>query len=474
MKTITAVILFISLFSISFTKSVSAEISKSKPLLTLTLRKAVQLALKRNPGIKGLENSLKINQEKIGIAKSFLLPKIFVQEAGIGTNDPAYAFSLKLEQRRFSLSDLLGAPGTFNNPSPVSDFRTSLFLEEPIYMPTAKTEVKTADLMYQAQKENFYLDQQKLAFQVIQTWLMIKTARDYVKTADKGVHDAEAHLKLAQKLYQSGIGLYSDTLRAFTAVKQAEQKFIQASTRYQVSKLFLGYLLGINHPVQILIGRKGKSVFFHRHLKFYIHQWKKRDDLKSLLIQLSAAKKRIHLAQESYSPTLSFEGSYNLHDYRYPFGIEANDWEVMLEANLNLFEGRRRREKLRIAREQQKELQEQYIQFQNAVQLKVKKAYLEVKEAQKNVTLAEAAVKSSEEGVRLVQLRYQNSLSPFLDLLDAQVSLDHSRSLLVSAKNQYLTALYRFFYQTGNLLKIITLKAATKGDDPEGEKKNGP
>ncbi len=57
-----------------------------------------------------------------------------------------------------------------------------------------------------------------------------------------------------------------------------------------------------------------------------------------------------------------------------------------------------------------------------------------------------------------MQLRYQNSLSPFLDLLDAQLSLNHSRVRLAAAENQYLTAVFRFLYQSGVLLKTMKIK----------------
>ncbi len=451
MKKITLLFLFIVLLNFNSLQTANAETA-----LSLTLKKAVQLALENNPGIKGIKSSLAANREKIKIAESFLLPRVFVQENAVGTNDPAYVFSLKLEQRKFSLSDLLGAPGTFNNPNAISDFKTSLFFEEPIFSPAVKTGIKAAELRYKAERENFYHQRQELAFQVVQTWLMVKTAREDVGVAEKGVHDAKQHFKLAEKLYKAGIGLYSDTLRAFTAVKRSEQNSVQASTRYQVAKLFLGYLLGLNHPVNILAGKTEKII--PDHLQIYTAQWVKRDDLKSLFLSLSAAKAGIHLAEERFSPTVRFEGSYNLHNDSYPFGIQADDWEAGIVANLNLFEGGNRKDQLRIAQDKQKEMQDQLIQFKNAIQLQVQKAYLRVIEAKKNIEFAKAAVKSAKEGVKLVQLRYQNSLSPFLDLLDAQLSLNHSRVRLAAAENQYLTAVFRFLYQSGVLLKTMKIK----------------
>ena len=62
------------------------------------------------------------------------------------------------------------------------------------------------------------------------------------------------------------------------------------------------------------------------------------------------------------------------------------------------------------------------------VSFQVDEAWLTLEEAKSNMDLAQEALKTAEEGRRLVKVRYEGSLSPIVDLLDAQVSYDHTRS----------------------------------------------
>ena len=64
----------------------------------------------------------------------------------------------------------------------------------------------------------------------------------------------------------------------------------------------------------------------------------------------------------------------------------------------------------------------------NGAAFQVFESFLGVEEAGKNSELAKSALVTAEEGQRLVRIRYENSLSPLVDLLDAQMSLDQART----------------------------------------------
>jgi outer membrane protein TolC len=81
-----------------------------------------------------------------------------------------------------------------------------------------------------------------------------------------------------------------------------------------------------------------------------------------------------------------------------------------------------------------------------------------VEEAQKNVELAESSLRTAEEGTRLVKLRYQNSLSPFVDLLNAQVNLDRTRANLVAKRNEYKLAIATLSFESGTILEDLGIE----------------
>ncbi len=90
--------------------------------------------------------------------------------------------------------------------------------------------------------------------------------------------------------------------------------------------------------------------------------------------------------------------------------------------------------------------------------LQVYESYLSVEEASKNIELAEASLKSAEEGTRLVQKRYENSLSPLVDLLDAQVNLDRARANLVAQRNEHQKSIARLAFESGTILQIFDIE----------------
>ncbi|KAB2822901.1 MAG: TolC family protein, partial [Candidatus Dadabacteria bacterium] len=55
----------------------------------------------------------------------------------------------------------------------------------------------------------------------------------------------------------------------------------------------------------------------------------------------------------------------------------------------------------------------------------------------------------------LVRKRYENSLSPFFDLLDSQLNLDRARADLAARRNGYLIALARLSFESGTILEDL-------------------
>ena len=81
---------------------------------------------------------------------------------------------------------------------------------------------------------------------------------------------------------------------------------------------------------------------------------------------------------------------------------------------------------------------------------------LTLKETKKKLDLATSSVISAEEGVRLVEKRYQNSLAPIVSLLDAQVALDKARAEEVAMRGQHHIAVMQLQFVSGRLLRSVT------------------
>jgi outer membrane protein TolC len=120
-----------------------------------------------------------------------------------------------------------------------------------------------------------------------------------------------------------------------------------------------------------------------------------------------------------------------------------------------IFDGTRREHEKRKAIAKIAETGEYLDGLKKQLSFNVYDAYLGVDETKKGLELAKSAYQAAEEGRRLVKVRYENSLSTIVDLLDVQTSLDASRANVIEREGAYLTALANLGFQSGSILKDL-------------------
>lgn len=415
--------------------------------VVVSMRDAIRTAIDHNQSIKAMRSALAAKQEDIGIARSMLLPKIMFEEKYMRTTNPTYAFMAKLNQERFTQQDF--AISALNDPDAVNDFQTAFSFEQPLLVRKANIGLAMAKKEYEAANSEYQRKREEICLKVVRAFLMVQTARQYERLAEKGVEDAMEHLRIAQLRYKNGLGLYADTLRADTALKEAEQKMVTARKNFDVAKRGLGLVLGRSGAVDAAPEELAIPV---HDLKYYTETSLSRLDVKSMESRLENAKNNIRLARAGYLPTIGIGGSYQLDDHEAPLGSEGESWQLAAFLKWELFDGSKRSHERRKAVHQLAETAEYLDGLKKFVAFKVYEAYRGVEEAEENLQLAETALKTAEEGMRLVKIRYENSLTPIVDLLDSQVALDHARTTLTARRNDHQLAIVTLGYESGSIL----------------------
>jgi outer membrane protein len=422
---------------------------------TLSWKSAIAMALEGNDELKATREATAAHHDAIGAARGNLLPRLTFEERLLWTNNPAYVFSSKINQARFTSQDLASAPQSFNHPSPLADFQTLLSLEQPIFARKAQVGVAMAKKEYQARNEELTRKKEEVVFKVVQSYLLVHTAKAFVQTAEQAVMDSREHLRIAELRNRADLGLYSDTLRASTAVKEAEQKEVSAQKKLNVVRRALGLVLGLSESVDIEAELPEVAL---QDVEYYTQASLSRKDFKSLQIRYENAKQNIRLAEADYFPLLGVGSSVQWNDHSSPFGADGDSWQVMAFLRWDLFDGGKREYERSKAKHQMAQVRENLSGLEKAVAYQVYEAHQTVDEARKNTELARAALVSAEEGARLVKARYSNSLSPLVDLLDAQLSLNQARAKAVAMENEYRIAVAHLGFQSGTLLQDLKLE----------------
>jgi outer membrane protein len=360
----------------------------------------------------------------------------------------------KLNQERFTQSDF--AIDSLNRPGPVTDFQTMVTIDQPIFVGKALVGLKMAKKEYAARGEEYRRKREETALDVTRMYLTISTAREYVRVARAGLADAKEHLRIAEVRHRNGLGLYSDVLRARTAVIEAEQKIVTSEKNLAVAKRGLGALLGVSEPVDIASG--GNLEIPLQEIEHYQNRAASRKDIKALQIRYENTRNGVKLAESRYLPSLGVRGSYQLNDHHRLFGSEGNSWWMAAVLRWDLFDGASREYERSKALHKQAETEEQLKGLKQAVSFRIAETYLAAGEARKNAELSRAALSAAEEGRKLVASRFENSLSPLIDLLDVQLNVDHSRANVVARENEYRLALIRLSYESGTILEDLGIK----------------
>ena len=429
-----------------------AHAAQQKTEKRLTLAEAIGIALENNHEIKAGKSGWEAGRADIGIARSYLLPKISIEERYLRTNNPGYAFMSKLNQSRIETPDF--NPDSLNSPDAINDYQSSISIEQPIFVKKALVGLDMSRTESMAREEEVKRKQEEIAFSVVRACLNILTAREYVQVASLGVEDAAERLRIANLRYKNDVGQYADSLRAATSFTEAKQKLNIAQKGVNLARRALGVLLAMPDSPDV------EDVAFPFSLKDLDHYTKiadTRSDVKAVELRGENARNSIRMAEAGYFPYIGVGGSYQFNDHNAPLGSEGKSWQVMAFLRWDLFDGTRREYERVKARHQEAQAREHLAAMKKGVSFKIYEAWLNVEEARQNIGLAEEALKTAEEGTRLLRLRYENGLSSLSDLLNTQTSLEQARAGVVEKKNAYKTALAALSFESGTLLQDLNI-----------------
>lgn len=440
-----------SLFVVAFLILLSAQATKAAE--PVSLKAAVMAALESNDMLEAEAARSEAARRQADYAKSHLYPKVMFEERFMRTDNPGYDFMTKINQGRFTGADLAGAPGSFNNPEAINDFQTSLSVEYPVYVKRARlgylmagAEAGAVDLDVGRAREN-------ISYEVYRAFLGALMAEAYLDTAKAAEHDAAEHLRLASVMEQSGVGLASDRLRAQVAAGEASRNLIKVQNDVEIARRGLGLLMGVDQPVEPTHETLPEGEPDNDALLTAIEG---RADIRAMAARVENGETNVQFAAAGHSPNVAIFGSWQANDHNMPLGMEGTSYRVGAALSWTIFDGAATAAQKAGARAELARAESMFEGMKREARFRVAEASLRLKEARKSLVIAEAAVKAAEEGVRLIEMRYENGLAPMVALLDAQTALDKARSDAVRVRMELLMANGDLRYRAGTLLAELT------------------
>ena len=399
--------------------------------LQLSLKQAVQLALKQNPQ-RVIAHLLVFESDRNrDIALSALLPQAHIEGQG--------------SINQYNFQSIERAP----KRSPAGPFQ---FIEAG---PAFSQSILNFPLIrgYQIGREGTRqarADEQTTRETVVNTvvdqYLFILRA---LATRDA----AMARVALAQRLYEqatelqkTGIGLNIDTVRANVELQNERQNLIDAETLTHTTKYGLAELLDLP---------RGQDLEVTDRLDFYdlpvldkellLNQaLTARPEIRSLNSQKRIAELTTDSAREQRLPQLDFSGFWLYQGSRFNNGIPAYTYAVSLQ--FPLFTGGRIRAEEARAKLEEQRVAEIRRQLEAQIVDQVTSALDQLTAARSSVEVANLGYKLAQEEVAQAQRRFQAGVTTNVEVITAQ-------DALARASDNQIAALFQFNLSRASLAR---------------------
>ena len=427
MKTILA---FAGLFLLLLT-AVTSLVYAGEPL---TLDQAIETALKNNPGLKAAD--AQVETADAGTTKSWsgFLPKVNLSETWSRSDNPLMVFGTKLNQEIVSPADF--NPATINNPEPLSNYNTRLAVTQPIFNGGREYLGRTqARLAREAALQDRHRTRQETVFAVVKAYYGLLLAKEYDRVASQSAETSEANVRLAEARFKAGAVLQSDLLRAKVQLAEVKEMTTRAANGVKLAAANLNFAMGVpqeaDYDVTGALTPSEKKDDLNGLIAEALSQ---RPDLVSLDRNRMNAEVNVKQARADYLPSLNLMGQVDWNSDR-PAGNDAKSWAVMAVLQWNLFDGLVTSSRVREASATSAKMKALEDQMRSGVQLQVRQAFYTLDASQERIAATASSVQEAEEGLRIVQKRYEVGMTTFVDVLGAE-------NALIRARTNALQALY--------------------------------
>ena len=393
--------------------------------LKLTLRDAVQIALKQNPQVLIANLNVAQSQENQGVAFSGLLPQVnFGGSESVHRVNLAAAFGKQIPQFPQHVGPFWVVQGGPSGSMPLFDL--------------------TAWRRWQVSKEDVNgiraqevsIREQTVQLVVSQYLGSLRSAAD-TKAAQSRADLAKALFDQAEDLQRNGAGTRIDTLRANVEYQNEKQRLISSQTDLKTSLYGLARLLNLDPHQLIELG--DESQFFqtadYSPQETIEMAWEARPEMKALASQIRSEELQKREAQDQRIPKLTLTGFWNLQGLTPTTVIPAYEYSANL--NVPLYTGGRIRSQIAGAEIELKKLAQQREDLRSRIALEVKTALAQLEAAKTEVEVANLGVDLAKEEVVQARDRFQAGVANNIEVTTAQDGL-------ARANDNQIAALYRY------------------------------
>jgi outer membrane protein len=393
--------------------------------LKLTLKDAVNLALKQNPQVILANLNVSQSREDVAVSRSGLLPQVNgnVSETVHRVNlEAAIGFSF---------------PGFAQHVGPYYVAQAGVGFNTPIFDLTLWHRYRSSRMGVNAALAEAQTAREESVILVVSQYLGSQRAAADVQAALSRVNLAQALYDQAADLQKNGVGTGIDTLRANVELQNEKQRLILARTQLQTSLFGLARLLSVDPHRTIELA--DQMAFFDTPETAVDQTLDRalasRPELRQLVVQEQRAELDQRTAADQRLPKLTANGMWLEQGLSPASVIPVYQYQASLD--FPLFTGGRIQAERAKADLAIRQLKQQEQDLRNRIALEVKTSAAQLEAARSEVTVANLGVQLAQQEVEQARDRFQAGVANNIEVVSAQ-------DALTRANDNQIAALYRY------------------------------
>ena len=401
--------------------------------LTLTLDKALEIALDENPTIKVAAEEIALKKVASKEAWQSLLPEASLN----GSLDHTIkAAEMKLNDMSFKM----GQDGT-------NTANAGLSINLPLFAPAVYRAMSMTKTDIELAVEKSRASELDLINQVTKAYYQLMLAQDSYEVLQGSYKLAEDNFNVVNAKYQQGAVSEFDKISAEVQMRSIKPNVISAVNAVTLAKLQLKVLMGITADVDIKTDdnlTNYESMLFANQLKEEDMSLENNTTMKQFELNMKLLEKNVKSLKTNFMPTLSMSFSYqyqslynpniNFFDYTW-----SNSSSLMFNLSIPLYRASNFT-KVKSARIQMRQLDWNRIDTERKLNMQVVSYRNNMTASSEQVVSNKENVLQAKKAVTIAEKRYDVGKGTVLELNSSQVSLTQAQLTYNQSIYDYLVA----------------------------------
>jgi outer membrane protein len=291
--------------------------------------------------------------------------------------------------------------------------------------------IKSAQLNTERERENIRLS-------VIKAYYDVLEANKTVDVDQSSVDNYQAHLTNVQQLYSAGSKARIDVLRSSVELSNARQTLIKAQNAYEIDLSTLRNILNLDRNEPLTLTEDFAYSPFDRDMEYCLdYAYTNRKDLIVDQYTLEQKKLAVKSAKAGLLPSLSLSLSTDLSHQFNPSTDNSHGYTAGVSASWDVFDSGVTQAEIDAAKTAAEVADLTLKKDQEDVDLAVRQAYYNMREAEKRFVSTKDAVNQAQEDYYIAREKYRAGEGLILDIIDAQLALSTAQLNYISAQYDY-------------------------------------